>query len=533
VNETSPHLDIRWVLGVLRRRGLLILAAVAAVFVLVYALSSTRDKVYTSNADVQFTGATQQLLTESGDRPSNRNINLANEVYLVTSATVREAVVAQLGSDAYGEVRNIGVVQVTNTDVMRISVSSTSPEIARDAADAFANNYTEIRKRDLQEIYTRQAEALRNTSEVVAEEIVSLEQAIANDPNPNSAENEVRRLQRGSLISQQSSLQNRAFELDLNAAERASTIRVAKSAGLPRLPNSPTPLRDAGIAALATLVIGIGLAFLYEQLDTRIKADNLAAVTGSIPLLGSLPVIGTRRRFLGLLGKRGAAPRELVPATSAAAEAYRAIATSLRFSALGQQKRRILITSSISGEGKTSLTANLAAILAENGLRVLVVSGDLRRPQLAQTLGAVDIDKGLTSVILGDEQLVDVLVSAGRSDEEAITILPSGPLPHDPSVLLGSDEFGEMLTQFEKAGADFILIDCAPVLPVSDPLAVARHVDGVILVVEHGRSRQGELAQAIERLQKVDADVIGVVINAVPGDSDLVYMGNYGYSAPA
>jgi len=306
VNETSPHLDIRWVLGVLRRRGLLILAAVAAVFVLVYALSSTRDKVYTTNADVQFTGATQQLLTESGDRPSNRNINLANEVYLVTSATVREAVVAQLGSDAYGEVRNIGVVQVTNTDVMRISVSSTSPEIARDAADAFANNYTEIRKRDLQEIYTRQAEALRNTSEVVAEEIVSLEQAIANDPNPNSAENEVRRLQRGSLISQQSSLQNRAFELDLNAAERASTIRVAKSAGLPRLPNSPTPLRDAGIAALATLVIGIGLAFLYEQLDTRIKADNLAAVTGSIPLLGSLPVIGTRRRFLGLLGKRGA-----------------------------------------------------------------------------------------------------------------------------------------------------------------------------------------------------------------------------------
>lgn len=529
MNETSPHLDIRWVLGVLRRRGPYVLVAAAVVFVAVYGVSSLRDNVYTSNADVQFTGVSAPILTPDGERSDDRSVNLANEVYLVTSASVREAVQAQMGADNYDKVRQVGVVQVADTDVMRIGVSSTSPEAARDAADAYANIYTQIRQRDLQQIYTEQAESLRRTAATIAEEIIDLEEQIAQDPG--SAASQVNGLKRAALINQQGDLTSRAFELQLQAAARSASIRVAKSAGLPRLPDSPTPLRDAGIAALATLVIGIGIAFLYEQLDTRLTPENVSAVAGKLPLLGSLPAVGRRRRFLGLLGRGGEAPRELVAPSSPAAEAYRALATSLRFSGVGKEKRRILVTSAISGEGKTSLTANLAAVLAENGLRVLVVSADLRRPQLARMLGATDVEKGLTSVILGDEELVDVLVSAGRSDEEAITLLPSGPLPHDPSVLLGSDEFGEMLAQFEKAGADFILIDCAPVLPVSDPLAVARHVDGVILVSQYKRSRQGELAQALERLDKVDAEVIGIVMNAVPTDSDLVYMGNYGYSA--
>lgn len=526
MNQSSPHLDLRWVLGVLRRRGLAIVAFCAVVFAVVYGLSSMRAEVFTSNADVQFTGVTTTSITADGSPSRTRTVNLANETYLVTSASVRAAVEAQLGEDAFDEIRKVGVVQISATDVMRITVSSTSPEIARDAADAYAENYVDIRQRDLQELYTRQAESLRRTADRVAEEIVTLESEIAQDPN--SAENQVNTLRRSSLLSTQSSLEERAFNLDLEAAERASSIRVVKSAGLPSLPDSPTPLRDAGVAALAALIIGVGVAFLYAQLDTRVTADNISAIAGTVPVLGSLPSIGPRRRFG--VGPRTEAPRDLVAPSSPSAEAYRALATSLRFSALGKQKRRILVTSAVSGEGKTSLTANLAAVLAENGLRVLVVSGDLRRPQLAETLGATDIEKGLTSVILGDEQLVDVLVSAGRSDEEAITLLPSGPLPHDPSVLLGSEEFGEMLAQFEKAGADFILIDCAPVLPVSDPLAVARHVDGVIVVAQHARSRQGELGQAIDRLQKVDAEVIGIVLNGVPLDSEATYMGSYGYS---
>src|SRR5690606_19522945 len=159
-----------------------------------------------------------------------------------------------------------------------------------------------------QELYSRQAEQLRSTADRIAEEVAAIDEAIAAEPG--SAAADVRVLQRQSLISQQSDLTQRAFELDLESAERAATIRGAKTAGLPRLPDSPTPLRDAGVAAAVALIAALGAVFLVEQLDTRVKADqDLASVTGGVPVLGSIPSIAGAGRF----GRRREAPRTLVP----------------------------------------------------------------------------------------------------------------------------------------------------------------------------------------------------------------------------
>ncbi len=201
--------------------------------------------------------------------------------------------------------------------------------------------------------------------------------------------------------------------------------------------------------------------------------------TDGVPLLGTVPVYGGNkhtRRFRS-------APRTLVRPSSPAAESYHTLATSLRFSSIGKEKRTILVTSSSGGEGKTTVTANLAAVLAESGLRVVVVSADLRRPMLGELLGVPDNQKGLTSAMLGDSDLSSCFVSVTLPSGKSLFVLPAGPLPHEPSVLLGSDMFGTVLDQIKQAGADFILIDCAPVLPVSDPLAASRHVDGVIVLV--------------------------------------------------
>ncbi len=521
MNDTYPRLDLRYVLHTLRRRGPLIGLAVVVVFVLVYVLSSLQPKVYTASAEVQITRPPIQAFEVEG----KEDVSLGNEIYLMTSTTVRRGVQAEMGSDDMRKIRAVGVSRLPETDILRVTVSSTSPEIAQTGADLYAETYLDLRIEQLQQAAREQAASMRDQAEVVAAEIANIDAQIAASPEGSQAD--VLRADRNALIAQQSQLNQSARALEDTAAQLSTTVRLVKKAGLPKLPDSPTPLRDAGIAAVVTLIVGIGVAFLYDQLDTRIKStDDVIVATGGIPVLGSVPSLVKKRWPFS----RGDPPRELVPIGSSAAESFRTLATSLRFSGLGKEKRRILITSASSGEGKTTLTANLASVLAENGLRVLIVSADLRRPQLGEMFGSTDVEKGLTSVILGDEELLDVLVNVSRSGDEAITLLPSGPLPHDPSVLLGSNEFGEMLDQFEAAGADFILIDCAPVLPVSDPLAVARHVDGVLLVSRFGRTRKGELRQAIDRLEKVDAEVIGVVVNRVSESTEYAYAGGYGYA---
>jgi Mrp family chromosome partitioning ATPase len=141
-----------------------------------------------------------------------------------------------------------------------------------------------------------------------------------------------------------------------------------------------------------------------------------------------------------------------------------------------------------------------------------------------------DNQKGLTSAMLGDSDLSSCFVSVTLPSGKSLFVLPAGPLPHEPSVLLGSDMFGTVLDQIKQAGADFILIDCAPVLPVSDPLAVSRHVDGVIVLSLHGKTKIGNLRQTVTKLRQVDADIIGVVLNGVPAAGGYSgYYGSYGY----
>ncbi len=317
----------------------------------------------------------------------------------------------------------------------------------------------------------------------------------------------------------------------MSATGESNTVTVTKLAGTPRYPVSPTPVRDAGVAAVVALVLGIGLAFLLEQLDNKVKSpEQVLQITGGVPVLGSVPAYSDGHRHLTHRFHR--AERALVAPTSVAAESYHALATSLRFSSLGKEKRTILVTSSVGEEGKTTVTANLAAVLAESGFRVVVVSADLRRPMLGELLHSVETEKGLTSAILGDRELASCFASVPLPSGKNIFVLPAGPLPHEPAVLLGSDAFGHVLDQIKRSQADFILVDCAPVLPVSDPVAASRHVDGVIVLALHGETRQNDLAETVNRLRQVDADIIGVVLNGVPvrrGRFD--YYGYYGYRA--
>jgi len=204
---------------------------------------------------------------------------------------------------------------------------------------------------------------------------------------------------------------------------------------------------------------------------------------------------------------------------SPVAEAYHALRTNIQFSSLDTELRTLLVTSAGSGEGKSTTLANLAVAMAEGGGRVLAVDCDLRRSSL-HTLFGLPNTRGLTNVILDEAAGALPLQDTPIAN---LKVLTSGPLPPNPSELLGSRRMTRVLEVLRDA-ADTVLFDAPPVVAVSDAALLAPRVDGVLLVVDAGQTRRDWARRARAQLEKVNARVLGVVLNNVPLDSQL-----YGY----
>ena len=161
----------------------------------------------------------------------------------------------------------------------------------------------------------------------------------------------------------------------------------------------------------------------------------------------------------------------------------------------------------------------------------MLVSADLRRPTLSAIFHVEDTHKGLTSVLVGDAKLTECLRPVILPSGQKLYLLPAGPLPSNPGELLGSRGMRDVIASIEKAGADYILIDSPPVLPVADALSLAQFADGVLVLTLANRTRKGHLAETLDRLRTVNADVIGIVVNGVPtrGRSHGGLYGRYGY----
>jgi capsular exopolysaccharide synthesis family protein len=189
----------------------------------------------------------------------------------------------------------------------------------------------------------------------------------------------------------------------------------------------------------------------------------------------------------------------------------------------------LAVTSAAPGEGKTTVVANLGRALAASGAHVVIVSADLRRPRIGSVFDIDETTSGLTSVLLGEVTLAEAIQPLDVEGGLQMALLPSGPLPANAPAILGSEAFAKVLTRIEEAGADVILIDTAPVLPVSDALVIAQQVDGVVVTAVPELTKKSSLAEAIRRLRAVDAEVVGVVMNGVTKRTGDHYGYGYGY----
>jgi non-specific protein-tyrosine kinase len=266
---------------------------------------------------------------------------------------------------------------------------------------------------------------------------------------------------------------------------------------------------------LLGVAAGVGCAVLRETLDTTVKSPDGAEELVGAPMLGAISF------------DPEAAKRPLVvhvSPNSTRAEAFRQMRTNLQFVDIEHALRSVVVTSSIPGEGKSTTTCNLAITLAQAGVRVVLIEGDLRRPRVADYMG-LEGAVGLTSVLLGRAKLEDALQPWGDGN---LQVLASGPLPPNPSELLGSAGMAHLLRELEGK-VDLVLIDAPPLLPVTDAAVLGAICSGVLMLERSNSTRREQLARATATVNAVGATILGTILNMVPTKGPDAYAYGYGY----
>jgi polysaccharide biosynthesis transport protein len=313
-------------------------------------------------------------------------------------------------------------------------------------------------------------------------------------------------------------------EADLSGDFQTLKARVIDPAILPARPHLPNKRRALMFAAFFGALGGIGLALVRNHLDASIKTgDDLEQISGK-PVFASVPEAGRR-----LLGGSVAKMVEDKP-RSAFSEGIRTIRTGVLLSDLDKNKRRILVTSALPQEGKSSVATNLALAFAQME-KVLLVDCDLRKPNLAKYMGLKGSPVGISDMLRGD---VDRKNLAVHQVAPNVDLLPVGKHLPSPGQVLTSDRFRQLLDEVSE-GYDRVIIDSAPCNPVSDTLLLASHVDGVVFVVRYDSTNIKVVQTVLKKIAKSQTPVLGMVLNRVDHkramqSGDSYYYGDGYYS---
>lgn len=403
---------------------------------------------------------------------------------------------AASGSELQAEVRTIigpePILSVTaddGSDVFRFQAVSGGRRQAGAAANAYAQMYIERQRTALIDEYSARSSVISGQVDRAIEANARLE-----------------------VIEYERELEDLTLSIEL---ARTSGSTLIDEAGVAGAPFEPRPRRTIAFAAMLGLLIGLGVAFLLEYLDTSIRdEDDLSSVSG-LPTLASIPEAASSGRLIARDNPH-----------SRSAEAYRSLRTAVQFLTLDRTITVIQVTSPHPGEGKSTTAANLAFVFARGGRKVVLVDCDLRKPQIHSVFGTSS-ERGFCSVMLKQVSLQSALQEV--DDEPNLSVLAAGPTPPNPSELLSSARAADIFESLSGA-FDLVIVDSPPVLPVADAAVLAGLADGVILVTASGTTERRTLVKTIDRLEQVDAELLGTVLNRHDAPDSVDYA--YTYDAP-
>lgn len=314
---------------------------------------------------------------------------------------------------------------------------------------------------------------------------------------------------------------NRFKETSLTEDMKAGNIRVLDRAEVSKSPVKPRKQRNILMSVLFGLAGGLGLAFFLEYLDNTIKDPEDIKRYLNIPYLGPVPVIVPNDN------QGEDVPPEMVVLNSpksTASEAYRGIRTNILFSSAESEPQVIMVTSSGPQEGKTITSSNLAITMAQSGNKVVLLDCDMRRPRVNKLFG-ISRNRGMTNLLV---EKTDLKLTVFNTSVPNLHVIPSGPIPPNPSEILGSKRMEELIEVLRK-NFTRIIIDTPPITAVTDAALLGKLSDGVVLVVRANRTVRDMAKTGLEQLTAVGAKLLGVVLNGVGMGRGSYYYYQYYY----
>jgi exopolysaccharide transport family protein len=477
----------------------------------------------------------QNITTEKLDE-LNKELTMAESdrmqreaAYRQTQSTDPEAVAAAISSDAVGNTTSVGSSLI---DRLREQQANLKIQIA-DLSTQFGPAYPKVAQlnNQLKEIDRQfQSETRKAVDHLRGQYLAALQRENmlhdafekqkqqANKLNENAIEYSLLKRDVETNRTLYEGLLEKLKEAGVTAGLRSNNFRIVDAARVPTAPVEPNIPRNLLFALVLGITSGVGLAFLLENMDNTVRTTEQAQFISGLPSLGMIP-LGSKAAAGASSSKQLvlASSKEAVEIVTQArpqsqmAESYRALRTSLLLSSLGAPPKVIMVTSARPQEGKTTTAINSAIVLAQKGVRVLLVDADLRRPSVHKTLG-MGPRSGLSNVLTGSATLQQTITVSPVLPN--LYVLPAGTPPPNPAELLASTNMKQVLDELREQ-FDHVVVDTPPTLSVTDAVVLSPRVDAIVLVIRSGQTTKQALRRARDILMQVNAHVTGVLLNAV------------------
>jgi polysaccharide biosynthesis transport protein len=502
-------LSLRATLAVLRRHWLVAIFCLLAVPALAYGLSRLQEEEYTATASLLFRdpGLDQKLFGSDFVAPAQDPTRAAatNATLVSLKEVARRTAEALNGALTVDQVA--AAVQAEGegqADVVSVKATDPSPAFAARLANSFVEQYIQFRRE-------ADRSKIREAQELVARQLQRLPDEEQEGP-------------------QAQSLREREQQLQILTSLQTGNAELVQRAEIPTSPSSPKTLRNTIIGAFFGLVLAIVLPFFLERLDRRVRDPRELEDRFERPILGAIP-------HSRALHKNGPAGAPLLP--SREIEAFSMLRANLRYFNVDRSTRSVLITSAAPGDGKSTVTWNLASAVANAGARALVIEADLRHPSLGGSNNGVGPNPGLSNVLAGERSLAEAVQEVPlpnrfspdppyRSDRPVRTmdVVTAGAIPPNPGDLLESDRMHQVIEE-AISRYDLVIVDTPPTSVVSDAVPLVGEVDGVIVVARLGKTDREAIVHLRNQLTNLGAPVLGIVVNGVR--SSRTYGYGYGY----
>jgi non-specific protein-tyrosine kinase len=405
---------------------------------------------------------------------------------------------------------------IPNTQLIEILVVDTNPERSYVVATELANQLIRLspsgvqqEEQERQDFIDQQLNDLQTQIEETKTEIETQQEALGELFSARQIADV--QTQIAGLESKRNTLQANYAALLANTQQGAiNALTIIENASIPTVPISSNKTTTILTSAAIGFVLAVSAAYFLEYLDDSVKSVDDVKKAGDISTLASIPNVKLEQGANRLI--TSAQPRSPV------SEIYRILRTNIQFSSVDNPPRKLLVTSANPGEGKTTIAANLAVVIAQAGHKVLLLDADLRRP-MQHVVFDLNPKPGLTELLLennlvddSDDTVVPVEKFIQKTNTPNLHLMASGVIPHNPSELLGSFRMKAALDLLSSQ-YDFLIVDSPPILALADSLILSAQIDGVILVAQANRTKRRQLKLTVEKLQEVDAPLVGVTLN--------------------